>query len=160
MSVSVSWQSKIETNETPENNVPALAAGNRIVHSGFDESKTLNASSSPPAEEASYMSGALTAGAATIDLTALTGLQGTIDLTGLKVQIFRFKNTSANNMTLTGGNTNPYNLCGASWQATVYPNGVFEVFTNDGSPDVASGAKEIDIAGTNTGTYKLSVIGG
>ena len=93
---------------------------------------------------------ALTAGAATIDLTALTGTNGAaVDFTGLKVQAAKFINPVGNAaMTITFGATNPYLLGGTAFKWILSAGQELLVYLNDASPDVASGAKNIDISGT------------
>jgi hypothetical protein len=120
---------------------------------GLDQTLSLSASSTQPITEVVTQELALSSGAATIDLTSLpdlAGVAGAVDGTGLKVQAVLFQNDSANanDMTLSQGLSNDYELLGATFSFTLKPGQWVLVFLNDASPDIASGDKEIDVAGT------------
>lgn len=116
------------------------------------ETLTLTASSSVPATKHSEFQKTMSGGAATIDLTALPGKTAdeTIDGTGLKVQLAKFRNlsTNANDITITFGAANPYNLLGAAFVILLKPGQSILVSLDEAAPDVAAGAKDIDISGT------------
>lgn len=162
MSVSVTYKSIVTTEETIDTNTPAVSARfNAITHDGYNSTKVMNASSTPPATKAAYFSKALVAGAATIDLTALTGTNGvTVVGTGLKVQVARFKNpsTNANSIVVTVGASNGYNLAGSDFKVTLAPGQEQTFYGNDATPDVGSGAKNIDISGTGTQALQVSIV--
>lgn len=145
--------------ETLPNNTDSAADANRkVTHGAFDETFTLNATSNPPATTFAGFVKALTAGAATIDLTALTGTNGaTVNGTGLKVQVLRVKNLGANDLTISTGASNGYNFGGS---AVIKPGALFMIYVVDGLPDVAAGAKNIDLAGTTTQTSEWSIVMG
>lgn len=96
---------------------------------------------------------ALTAGAATIDLTALLGTLGASEsFSGLKVQgvLFYAPTDNADPITLTEGASNGYELMGDGWKVTL-KGGQRVLFRGfEKTPDVASNAKTIDVSGTGT----------
>jgi hypothetical protein len=111
---------------------------------------TLNASSTPAATQVASDLITLTAGAHTIDLTAAPTRDGdTVDLSGLKVQAIKIACPTGNTevVKLSAGASNGYNLGGdADWELPIYPGGQAVWIAPEGSPDVAAGAKEIDVA--------------
>lgn len=139
-----------------------FAGSKNISHDQLNSSGTLNASSTVPATKVAAFSKALSDGAATIDLTALTGTNGAaVDFTGLKVQLVKFKNPVGNAaMTIKFGAANPYNLLGASWTMILLAGQEIALQLNDAAPDVAAGAKNIDISGTGTQTLQCLLVAG
>lgn len=141
-------------------------SGNAVVHSAFNKSATLNSGSTPPATVVVAFNQALTGGAATIDLTALTGLNGaTISAAGLKLQAIQAKATAGNSgvITLTAGASNGYKLASVSaWKIGLSPGGCMTwVNGADTGDDVANGSTdEIDLAGTGTDSVDLELIFG
>jgi hypothetical protein len=131
-----------------------------------DESLTLNSGSTPPVTKVASGTVALVAGAATLDLTALDGLTAdeTVDFTGLKVQFafFRAPSSNANLITVGKGVSNGYGLdaAGTAWSVPLDPDALDLRRIPDTAPNVAAGAKEIDIAGTGTQTLEYILIAG
>lgn len=164
MSVQVSYASTLTVVETIETNAPAISAvDNTITQNGFNTTAVLNAGSVQPATDDAFFNKALSSGAATIDLTALTGTNNrVVDGTGLKVQFAKFINpaTNANQMTLTFGASNPYLLMGAAWKIILQPGQEFAFRGYDATPDVGSGAKNIDIAGTGSQALQVAIVVG
>lgn len=162
MAVTVSYQLKATVTETLPNNIDSAADASRVItHSSFDLSGTLNASSTPPATSVAEQLVPLVAGAKTIDLRALTGTNGaSVDGNGLRVQIFRVKNTGANAMTFAKGASNGYDGFGSAFSLTVAPGAAVEIFGNDGGSDIGSTNKTIDVTGTSTQAFQLSVVMG
>lgn len=153
MSVSMVARFSMAANEVLA--LDAAAAAN-VIHSGFDANQVLGAGTTPPLTLVSYQTYALTAGAATIDLTALDGVNDVDqDGTGLKVQTLIVHNPSANAITIAPGALNAYALFGSGNSIVVEPGVRMQFFFNDKTPDVASGAKEIDLSGTGTDTISL-----
>jgi hypothetical protein len=159
MAVSLSYAFTGTVNETLSTGV--AAADNPIItFSGYNEAATLNASSSVPvAKHASFL-GTLTAGALTINLTSLTGANGTVDFTGLKLQFMRIKNLGAAFMTFSEGASNGYTLFAASWSLKVWPSSVYQFYFPDVAPDVAAADCTIDVAGTGTQTFEITLVAG
>lgn len=158
MAVSVAYAFNMTVTETLEAGVPG-AENPRIVHSGYNESGTINSASTPPATKHAQFLQALTAGAATINLAALIGTNGaTVDGTGLRLQMIRVKNLGANSMTFSEGASN--GIAAGCLPFTVPAGGIVQFYLNDASPDIASGDRTIDIAGTTTQTAEISIVMG
>src|SRR5690606_36830355 len=93
---------------------------------------------------------ALTAAAATIDLTAVPHISGgTGDLTGLKIRHVLFYNPSDNAITVSEGASYGYALNGGN-DIIVPAGGRVQMDLLDTQPAVAAGDKELDLAGTGT----------
>jgi len=161
MTVSVAVTLSVKTTETLTSNVPAASArGNAITHDGFDTTLALNASSTPPATVCAYFTKALSSGTATIDLTALTGTQGTVDGTGLKVQSLIFKNAAANQVTISKGATNGYSIFGASGSVVVPAGSTLAMTFADTLADISSTVKTLDLAGTGSQSFSVGIVMG
>lgn len=163
MSVTVSYASTVTTAEVLETNVVAAASNavKTVTHTGYNSSATLNSGSTPPATKCAYFLQALSGGAATIDLTSLTGTNGaTVNTNGLKVQVFKAKNMGSNVMTFSEGASNGYELAGNGWTVAVQPGQEFLFYGYDATPDVGGSAKTIDIAGTGSQTAQISIVAG
>lgn len=160
MAVQLSYAFKAINRETLASGVDGADQPD-IIHAAFDDSATLNASSTPPVTNCVVRTIALTAGAYTIDLTTITGTNGLVqDMTGKKVQLFRFKNLGAASMTIAEGASNGYAMLGASFTFTVPAGGQVMFVFNDNTPDVAAGDRTIDITGTGTQTFELTIDAG
>lgn len=163
MSVSLTVGMKVTSVETLETNVPAAPSnGKSVTHSAFNKTDaTLTSVTTPPVTKCSYSQPALSTGAYTINLAALTGVNGaTVDLTGLKVQAIKVKNNGANVMSFTEGASNGYALLGASFLFAVQPGQEIMLYGNDATPDVASGDRTIDVTGTGSQSFDLVVVAG
>ena len=162
MSVSAAIESKCTVTEVLTGNTDSVPAGTRVVtHTAFNETAALTSATSPPITMTANFVQALAVGVATIDLTSLTGTNGaSVDGTGLKVQHFRMKNLGANTMGITFGAANPYNLAGATFQIDLEQNQWWDFYGNDATPDIAGGAKDMDLAGTTTQTCEISILMG
>jgi hypothetical protein len=163
MSVDVTLQEVCTVIETPPtSNSPDLsAADNTVTHSGFNSTATLGATTTPPATLTASFVVTMTAGAADIDLTALPGLNGgTIDGTGLKVQVFRVraKAANANPVAIEAGDSNGYDMFGANWKLSLAAGQRALLFGNDATPDVASGDKIIKVSGTGAQQIEVQVV--
>ena len=159
MAVSVAYGFKLHTTETLEVGVAGVQSS-QVIHSNYDESATLTATTTPPVTKIVTFLLTLTAGAATINLAALIGVNGaTYDLTGLRVQFLRIKNLStANTMTFSEGAANGIALVGLP---EVIPfGGIVQKFYNDSAPDIAAGDRTIDVTGTGTDTAEVTIIAG
>ncbi len=156
MAVSVSYGFKLTTRETLTSGAVDVSSP-VLVHSAYDESGVLNASSTVPATKYCAFLLTLSAGAYTINLASLTGAGGaTIDGTGLRVQAIRIKNLGANNMTFAEGASNGIALVGLP--IVVPPSGVIQHYFADASPDIASGDRTIDVSGTGTQTAEVTLV--
>ena len=126
-----------------------------ITHNTKGATKTLT-----PVTKMSVFTLTLDGATSTIDLTALVGANGAVNGTGLKVQWFHVKATSgnANPITVKEGASNGYALAGAAWSIILNANQEFGFIGNDTTPDVASGDRIIDIAGTTGQSIEVEVI--
>lgn len=142
----------------------SLAANDKgVTHSGFNISKSLSASTTPPATKTAYFSQAMTDGAATIDLTGLPGTNaGVVSLSGLKVQSLLLENpsTNANAISIEPGASNGYDIFGSDFKVTLQPGQSALFYGNDATPDVGSSDKTLDIAGTGTQSLKVGIVAG
>lgn len=148
--------------QTLDTGISSSASDNTVRHNVINTFQTLNASSTVPVTKMIWVNQALSGGAKTIDLTALTGTNGaTVDFTGLKVQVAKFKNPSGNAaMTVKFGGTNPYNLLGASWTLILLADQEITLYLADAAPDVAGGAKTIDLSGTGSEVLEVQLFAG
>lgn len=162
MAITTTFASTLSTVETIAQNTSSAAETLRkVTHNQFDEAFTLNASSSVPATACAFFVQALTTGAATINLAALVGTNsGVIDGTGLKIQAFRVKNLGGADLVVEPGASNGYAWAGASDVITVKPNCHVLIFCNETAPDIASGARTIDLTGSSSQTSEWSIIMG
>lgn len=160
--VTVTYEAKATVVETlPSNSGSAPDSTRKVTHTNYNESATLDASSTPPATLVAEFLATLSSGALTIDLRALTGTNGaSVDGNGLKVQILRVKNLGANILTITPGASNGIDLLGASSSIAIPAGGHFQMYFNDASPDIAAGDKTLDLAGTGAQTSEWTVIMG
>jgi len=162
MSVNVAYQAKVAVTETLESNVPATPTGSRsVVHSAWDSTKTLKNDSSPPATKVAAFEQALTAGEATIDLTALTGTNGaTVVGSGLRVQVLRVRApaTNGNPITIAKGISNGYDGLGASFSHALVPGGEALFFLNDAGGDIGGSNKTLDLDGTGSQVLQVEVV--
>ena len=163
MSVKLSYTTNLTATELLESNVPAVStnANKEVKHTGFNKAVTLDGVSTPPATKVAAFEQALVAGAATIDLTALTGTNGvSVDGTGLKVQAIKLVNKDTNSaaMTLSIGAANGYDGWGANFEVEVAPGAEVVLFANDAGSDIGAANKTLDIAGSGTETAQIIVI--
>lgn len=129
-----------------------------------DSAKT--SSTTPPVTKSAMTAKAMSGGAATIDLTAMANDSdsGTVDFTGLKVCCLTLKNpdSNANKITVGKGASNGFCLDSSetTWSVTLDPGDSVQFMLNESTPDVASGKKTIDIAGTAAQVLHIGVTGG
>lgn len=139
-------------------------ADNTTTHNGLNAADTLNASSTVPATKVASFDVTMSGGTGSIDLSALPGLTAdeTVVGTGLKAQAWIFKNktTNANSITVAKGASNGYgiNAAGTTWSMPISPGQSFMILGNDASPDVAGGAKVIDVTGTLAQVLQVIVL--
>lgn len=159
MSVSVTYAATCTVVETlPNNTGSAPTATRQVTHTEYNESASLNSGSTPPATLVAEWLQALSGGAATVDLTALTGTNGaTVDGTGLKPQVIRIKNLGANALTVATGASNGHNSFTADG-VVIPPSGHAMFFLNDGKEDIDATHKTFDLTGTTTQTSEWTIV--
>jgi len=163
MSVNVNYQSKITAVETLEANIDSLGTDKQVTHNQFDTTKTLTSSTTPPVTKIAAFPQALTAGAATIDLTSLLGVNGAaVSGLGLKVQILKIKNKvgSANPISIAPGAANGYDIFGADFKVTLQPGQEATFYSNDATPDIGAEDKTLDLAGTDEQECEITIVMG
>lgn len=161
-SVKATYKLSLSVLETLGTAVPA-AGTPQITHDGFNTNLgTLTGATTVPATKTTAFTPTLSAGAATIDLTALTGVNGAVvDGSGLKVQIFKFINPAGNGaVTLTFGAANPYLLLGTAWKVILLAGQEIMLYLNDACPDIDATHKNIDLAGTGAQAFKCQIVMG
>lgn len=164
--ITVSYQTNCTVSQTLDStyNPAASGGGATITHNGYNTDVSANSSSaSYPVSKTAVFSKALSGGAATIDLTSLTGTNGaSVDFSTLKVQFFKFKNpsTNANSITVTYGASNPYLLGGSGFKWILTPGAEIQGMCYEGSPDVDSTHKTIDLSGTGSQTLQVTLVAG
>lgn len=163
MSVSVTYAATCTVRETLATNTGSASDSSRVItHDAYNETATLSATSTPPATTCAHFLLTLSAGAATIDLRALTGTNGaSVDLNGLKVQVVRVKNLGANSMVFKSGGTNGHTgVFTATNGQIVQPSGHVMVFANDAGDDVDATHKTWDVTGTGSQTAEVTIVAG
>ena len=162
MSVALTYTANLTAVETLEDNVPAAAATKRrVTHDQFDTTSQLNAATTPPVTKVAAFQQALTAGAATVDLTSLTGTNGaSVDGTGLRVQAMKLRNPSTNsgNITVAQGAANGYDGFGASFSLTLAPGAEMMILTDDAGTDIGATNSDLDLSGTGTEALDMEIV--
>lgn len=137
---------------------------NTVTVDGLNiDGTALTASSTPNVTGHAFGTVTMTAGAATLDLTAASGVEGaTVSLSGLEPRAFIFENpsTNANNVTIAKGVTNGYTGLGASFSVTLKPGHKAMFYCDDDGTAVSGTDKTFDISGTGSQTLKYQVIAG
>lgn len=163
MAITVKYQADVTVEETLASGVPAQSSGSLIIHNGYNTTDTLNASSTPPATKVVAIEQALTAAAATVDLTSMTGTNGlAVDGTGLRVQCLKFRNKSVNAavMSIAEGAATGYDGFGTGFDIELKPGAEVTVNTNDAGTDISGTNKHLDLAGTGVEVAELVIVMG
>lgn len=162
MSVELRYGVSLTITETIETGVPYGSAVT-VTTTPQPTINTYTGATTVPVTKQATFDKALSAGAGTIDLTALVGVNGAaVDFTDLKVQFAKFKNkaANANAITVTFGASNGYLLAGTAWKVILQPGQEVTFFGNDAAPDVDSTHKTIDLAGTLTQALEVILVAG
>lgn len=164
MSITVTYVSQATVVETLGGGYVSSADAT-VTTNGLNTTAELTASTTPPATKYSAGQKALSSGSGTIDLTSLPdsdGVAARVDFTGLKVQLAKLRNpsTNANNITVTEGASNGYELHGNAFTMLLRPGEEVTWKGADGAPDVASGARTIDLSGTGSQVLEFEFVAG
>ncbi len=165
MSVTINeCYAKLTVTETLSTNVPAASAPD-IIHSAFNIARTNQTSSStPPVTKIAAFEQALAAGAATIDLTSLTGTNGAaVTGEGLRVQYMLLvpKSTNTGVITISKGAANGYDGFGADFSIELPAGaGGALLINDDNGSDIAAGNKTLDLAGTLVESLQVVIVMG
>lgn len=153
MAVEVTYGCALTTVETLEVNVPAATEPNRVVtHDQFN-----TPSEQIDATDVAYFEQALTAGSATIDLTAAPHVNGLeVDGSDLKVKAMRFraKSDNAGPMTIESGASNGF----GAFEFVLAPGAEITIKGNDTTVEVDK--YTIDLSGTGTDKVEVTLIFG
>ena len=141
-------------------------ATNPNITLAVGENTQLTSATTPDVEYAAAPLLTLTAGAKTVDLTALSDVNGgTLDLTGKKVRALFFHNLSTtNNMTFAKGASNGLDSLSGSWTMTLLPLEKRCIDLTDVAvasiAAISASIKNIDVSGTGTDTFDFGVVVG
>lgn len=166
--ITAHYDVKLEVDETLALSQDLAAGETTFTHeTTLTTRDTLNASSTPAVTKVFSDSLNLSGGAATLDLTALTGPASvTVDFTGLKVQLVKLACPTANTggITVDRGATNAYNLFGednsSAEQVEILPGCSMLMFNNDKVADVSATVKNVQFAGTGTESIEVMLVAG
>ncbi len=165
MTIRVNFDSKLTTVETFTGDYVSPGDAT-MTTSGLNESDSFTASTSVPVTKYAAFQQAMTAGTATINLAALPGVtaEEVVNLTGLKVQILKLRSlaTNGNKITVAKGGSSGYGLCasGDTWSIVLSPGQSVLFFLDEAAPDVAGGARTIDLTGTLAQVLEVHVVAG
>src|SRR6185312_1316938 len=135
MAVSVRYTAGLTITRTTD----TLSAGGGTETLDNPNRKTLGGSTTPPVTAADVAAAAMTAGAGTIDLTALATTGGAVlDLTGLTPRVVKIKAPAANAgpVTVAKGAANGFTGFGAAFSVTL-PPGAEQSYDDGGAGTVA-----------------------
>ena len=142
----------------------ATEAARTVTQAGFNAAqRILKSDTSPPVTCGALFQQALAAGVATIDLTALDGLNDkAVNGTGLRVQILRLRapSSNANPITVAKGASNGYDGLGSAFSVTLQPGAEATLLTSDAGGDIAAGNKTLDLTGTGAQALDVEIIMG
>ena len=148
--------------EILDNTPFASTANKQVIHDQLNLDTTPETEGVPVTVVAAFNQ-ALTAGAATIDFTALLGTNGaTVSGSGLKLQyvLVKAKSTNANALTVKNGTSNGYGGWGADFAVTLDASQQFMVTGRDLEPDVDGTHKTWTLAGTGTQSIDIILVFG
>lgn len=131
--------------------------------SPFDTILSLDADSDPDVTEGGFCEKAMTAGAATIDLTALVDVQGrTINLDTLRVRAVKIRALDANAaaVTVAKGASNGYTGFGLAFSVTLAAGQEATLYLGATGTAVSATEKTLDLSGTGTDGIQLAIAAG
>lgn len=139
--------------------VESPGTGEQVLsYDQFNTRHQLNAASTPAATK---VYGEKLTGPQSLDFTALVrSIGGTIDASGLTLQVLRLVNLSAtDDVDFDDGGANPYQV-NAGDPIRIPPGGEALLYYNDELTDVAAGAKDVDITAAAGEDFQLTLIFG
>lgn len=166
MSVSLTYISNLTAAETLETNMPAASATKAVVtHDQWNTTATTaTLAAETPAIATTKVAAfdqALTAGAATIDLEAMTGSNGaTVVGTGLRIQAMKVRGASGNSdpVSIAIGAANGYDGFGAGFKVTLEPGAEMMILAKDAGANISASNSDLDLAGTGTEEMEVEII--
>lgn len=168
--VTANLETKLTVSETLDLTLNNVVSNPQISHIISGAAVTLDADSTPAATLVSSGTLTLSAGAATIDLTASPGptVNGTaadVDFTGLKINAVKFQADSNNTdpVTIEGHATNGYDLFASLSDGKIQldPGDACVFLFNNSNPDVSASVKAIDFASSEVdAVLEFILVGG
>jgi hypothetical protein len=169
--MSAAAASKYLTRHTITETFDTSVAGGGTSQFPFEANQPLDALSTPPMIEGAFVQQLLTAGTATVDLTALTTTRGrAVNLTGLKPRQVTVAALATNThpVTIAVGAANGYTGLGAAFSFTLPAPAAGQVppqftFTDGGSAGavaVDATHKTLGLTGTGTEGVLIAISGG
>ena len=164
MAVTATSIASLNVKESITTSVGSGAVSDIVEHQQRNSTE-LTASSTVPATTVVDVTHTLSGGALTVDLTALTGTNGSsVDATGLKLQQMTISCPSGNTdaVTFTQGAVNGYSIdsAAASWLIPVQPGGYMVWYGADLAQDVGGSDLAIDLSGTGSETADVIYVFG
>ncbi|HEY1067231.1 MAG TPA: hypothetical protein VGE52_14015 [Pirellulales bacterium] len=139
------------------------ASSKTRILSGWDADISLNGSTTPKAEQLICTKVTLSGGAATLDLTNITQVDGNgFDATGKKLVGYRFQNPNNNPVTVAPGASNGYDFAGAGKDVDVpaFEEIAGKPYKLGQAPSravVASGDRTLDFTGTGADSILVTL---
>lgn len=156
-------QAVFKVSETPSANTGLLAANNPPTISAMPNlGVSLGPGTTPAVTAAALQTFSFTAGAVTIDLTSLTGMNGAaVSLSALKGRGVVIYNPVGNaSITVAKGASNGYTGLGSAF-SIVIPAGGWFVFYDGGNGVAVSGSdKTLDVTGSGVQSFYAGLAGG
>ena len=159
MSISVSYTSNLTTTETlSDSNISATSK--TVSFDGANGSGISTASSTAPCTMRGGGKLTLSSGAGSIDLTAIPGVNGTLqDGTGLKVQFVKLKNLGESQMWIYDDITNGYQLHGGGYDRLPVGGESLHKYS-DGLADIDGTHKIIGVEGSGSDQLQYEIVMG
>jgi hypothetical protein len=136
-------------------------AADKEVRLAMNSDRTLKAASTPPASASAFFKQALAAGASSIDLMALLGVNGAgVNGAGLRVQAIKFANPAANAdpITIAKGAAHGYTGLGANFSLVLVPGAEVTIFVNDAGADIDGANRLLDLAGVGEQVLHVGIL--
>jgi len=135
-----------------------------VAGTDTDETAAVLTDSTTPAVSASGRGlVTLSGGAATIDLTSFTCLDGrVVSFSGLKIRTIKIKHNSANThlVTVTKGASSGFTGFGAAYSEVIPIGGETVKYDGGNGTAVSGSVKTLDLAGTLAESFYVSITGG
>lgn len=163
-SIEATGKASLVVKETLTTSVGADAIDSIVQHQGI-QTDSLTASTTVPVTTVVDVTHTLSGGALTVDLTSLTGTNGSsVTASGLKLQYMYIECPSTNTdaVTFTQGAVNGYSIdsAAAAWLIPVQPGGWAMIYAVNLAQDVGASDLGIDLAGTGSETANVIYVFG
>ncbi len=163
VTVSAAIATKLVVTETLGTNVPA-ASNPQVVHDALSQGVTLNSGSTPSALQYAADLVTLSSGAASIDLTSVSGTNGAaVNGNGQKVIGFQWVRNGAgesHNISMAAAGSNGYAVGGTGSVIIMPPNSSGVIYFGGSAPVIGGTAKAISLTGTGAETVILAFLFG